>query len=269
MRRVQADGVPVVALNAAVGNLEPAHMAALADVFREAAAVGYHGYVPNQLVYQMSHPDNTYFLQRPIKMWAPALGDAGTPLDRRRLLFTETGTQLPPSPGMHPIEYAALLVAIQEWAEMVGIGGTAAFTLSAHEPWRTEQPFEFIGTDTAHFLAYHNRNHPSAPPLISIPQAQASPADPIEHHGGPAGPPEREIIVVNADEKPFEAGPGINDLAAQLGEAVVGTPNMDEEYIGDRLSLQFRDLDDGAEGVIMHYLDNNGRHHQLFFAGRS
>jgi len=56
---------------------------------------------------------------------------------------------------------------------------------------------------------------------------------------------------------------GFKDLADRLGKSVVGTPVMDEQYVGDSLSIQFT-----TTGMMVHFKDAQGNHHSDFFEGR-
>lgn len=240
-RAVQAQGVPVVALNAAVGQIEPEHIPLLLDLWREAAAIGYHGYIGPQET-SVFADDSPWYLRRPVRLWLPVLKGHGLGLGK--LLLTETGTYYAPFSGlMGPGDYARLLCDLQEYARSVGLLGTAAFTLSGWEPWQTQQPWELVGTDAVGVLADYNRRHTSAPPVFPIPNH--SPA----RDAAPAPVARQEEAVMPEFKFGFAA------KAQELGAAIVGKPLADEEYLGTDFSYQFTE-----KGVLVYSKKANHVH---------
>lgn len=244
VRMVQAAGVPVVALNAAVGNLEPEHLPLLLDLWREAAAIGYHGYC-RPYGFDLDGPAWPWHVRRPEALWRPVLERHGLGLGK--MLLTETGTFYAPFPAMSPQDYAVLLCQIDDYAHGAGMLGTAAFTLSGYEPWQTVQPWELVGTEAVQVLAEYNRQHRSAPPQLRIPARNIPQPVQVQQEGD--------------DMAEFRFG--FKDIADKLGPAVVGEPVMDEKYVGDKFSLQIT-----TKGVMLHYNDE-GNHHSRFLPARS
>ena len=203
VRRMQAAGVPIVALNPGVGHIESEQCWELYHVFEEAKFWGYHGYLrPNAQT--LSLADETYHLRRPDLMWYP-----GHPwVDMARGILTETGTYYdPPKTGVGWEDYARLLIEIHEYALSRGMFGTAAFTLAGYEPWQTQQPWQ----------------------LVEHPEALAILAEYNRTHDGDAPPPEEETMAED-----MTLGAGIEAKALELGgSAVTGQQLTGEIYLKD------------------------------------
>ncbi len=177
VRAVQSEGIPVVALNASAGQVDGVIVPLMFDLWRESAAIGYHGYCRDGAV-DLDPPESPWHLRRPEALWLPVLRNAG--LDLSKLLLTETGTYYAPfrpsgEDGCPPADYARLLIAIHDYACGQGVGmlGTAGFVLAAEEPWRTTQPWELVGTEAVDVLAAYNASRRGAPIRLMIPTARA------------------------------------------------------------------------------------------------
>ncbi len=100
-----------------VGNLEAAEVSIFADVFRQAWATNYHGYLaPGNT--DLAQDTDAFYSHRPFELWLPELKKLGIPL---RLLLGECGTFAAPNtyPGFDTTAEAYLAVAIAEDYEII------------------------------------------------------------------------------------------------------------------------------------------------------
>lgn len=227
LRRMQGEGIPVVALNAGVGQLEPEHIAMLLDIFRE-GYVGAHGYLDAFARVLEDDPTPDYF-RRPERKWLPVLAAHG--LDLSRTLFTESGTYYDPErSGVSWEAYARLLIAIHEYALGLGMMGTCGFTLAGYEPWQTQQPWQLVEHPEAlAILAQYNREHAGPPPVFTVRQQS-----PVGAHSARSGTAEVNGGTAMADNfSNMILGPGMVTKALELGPTRTGKQLTGEIYLKD------------------------------------
>lgn len=144
-RIVQAHRFGSLSMTSPVGNVESHHIPALMPLIRESTYIGYGGYVKPGST-RLDTVFEPYWLRRPELIWAPEIERQGMPTKEflKKLIFRETGTydswvRL----QLQPTAYGELLTNIDLYAKGIG-AKTSPFTLTAWEPWRTQNPFEFI-----------------------------------------------------------------------------------------------------------------------------
>jgi N-acetyl-anhydromuramyl-L-alanine amidase AmpD len=168
---MQKYNLPVLGINAGVGNIETEHIPLLVDLWKVLAGVGYHAYCKPDGK-ELDSPSEPWYVRRPEKMWLSQLAKYG--LNFNKLIFSETGTFYYPfgDHNMSPVDYAGLVIAIHEYALNRGMAGTACFTLAGYEPWQSQQPWELTGTEAIAILSKYNTMKPSRPPKFIIPEKE-------------------------------------------------------------------------------------------------
>jgi len=228
-RAVQDSGFAAISMCTPVGNVEAVHIPVLMPLIRESVYIGYGGYVkPGSTFIDTVH--EPYWLRRPELIWAPEIERQGMPREEflKKLIFRETGTYYGWGGQCTPTEYGELLATIDLYARIIG-AKTSPFTLTAHEPWRTQTPFEFIDyQDTLDALREY-----------------------------------RQEVNLMAIEYGFPGVyDGFNTLADRLGHEVVGEPLHVARYVGGDLAYQLT-----TAGTLVAVKLDNGEWISRFIGG--